>query len=81
MKQPHFSMKKEPFKTLRDFFDRSGYTRQEAAERWGVTEATICRWISGSRQPSAEQMLTIEADTGVPLRALVRTAALRKEAA
>jgi len=63
------------YSSLADYFERSGESRASAAARWNVTEATISRWIAGTRQPDAEQMLQISADTGVPVEALVRTAA------
>ena len=56
---------------LADYFDRSGRTRAEMAKRWGVTEATISRWVSGSRRPRGQQALDVSADTGVPLSTLI----------
>lgn len=53
------------------FTSRNAMSRSEAAARWGVTEATISRWISGLRRPRGEQAITVAKDTGVPLSELV----------
>jgi transcriptional regulator with XRE-family HTH domain len=39
------------------FEHRSG---KEAAEALGVTEATVSRWLTGKRYPSAEALIAIE---------------------
>lgn len=65
------------YTSLADYFARSGRTRADAAACWGVTEATISRWISGLRQPQAEHALMVAADTGVPVEALLRVSMRR----
>lgn len=62
---------KKQFLDLGDYFRRSGKTRAEKAEKWSVTEATISRWISGSRRPSWEKAVEVSKDTGIPVYALM----------
>jgi transcriptional regulator with XRE-family HTH domain len=40
-------------------------TGKEAAEALGVTEATISRWISGKRYPSAQALIEIDKRYGI----------------
>lgn len=49
----------------------SKQSRADWAKKWGVTEATVSRWVSGSRRPRGEQAITISQDTGVPLSVLI----------
>lgn len=62
---------KKRYTDLTDYFERSGKTRQEKASDWAVTEATISRWISGSRRPRWEQAVAIAADTGIDVHVLM----------
>jgi transcriptional regulator with XRE-family HTH domain len=49
------------------FEHRSG---KEAAEALGVTEATVSRWLTGKRYPSAEALIAIDKLYGVSPRDL-----------
>jgi transcriptional regulator with XRE-family HTH domain len=43
---------------------------KEAAAALGVTEATVSRWLTGKRYPSAEALITIDKRYGVSPRDL-----------
>jgi len=43
-------------------------TAKEAAESLGATPATVSRWLTGKRYPSAEALITIETLYGVSPR-------------
>lgn len=45
-------------------------TAKEAAEALGATQATVSRWLTGKRYPSAEALITIETKYGVSPRDL-----------
>ena len=66
-----FSDMKRRYSSLADFFKRSGKSRAEMARRWRVTEATISRWVHGSRRPRGQQALDVARDAGVPLASLI----------
>lgn len=49
------------------FEHRSG---KEAADALGVTEATVSRWLTGKRYPSAEALIAIDKRYGISPRDL-----------
>lgn len=58
--------------SLADYFkSRNAMSRAQAAAKWDVTEATISRWVTGSRSPRGDQAIQVSEDTGVPLSALI----------
>ncbi len=61
---PNFA---ENLRRLLFFEHRSG---KEAAEALGVTEATISRWITGKRYPSAQALIEIDKRYGISPRDL-----------
>lgn len=53
------------------FLSSRAMSRAEAAQAWGVTEATVSRWVTGARTPRGEQAIRVSEDTGVPLAVLI----------
>lgn len=49
--------------TLREWIAGEGLTQREAAERFGVHEITLSRWVNGRAIPRREQMTTIRVVT------------------
>ena len=49
---------------LREWIAREGITQREAAERLGVHEITLNRWLSGRMTPRRGQIAAIETLTG-----------------
>src|SRR4051812_14641420 len=64
MSDPNFATN---MRRLFFFEHRSG---KEAAEALGVTEATISRWITGKRYPSAQALIAIDKLYGISPRDL-----------
>lgn len=60
------------YKTLVDYFDQTGSTHQELADKVGVTRSCIHYWVTGKRYPTLGLALKLSHVTGVPLEALVR---------
>lgn len=65
------------YSSLADYFERTGRPRADAAKAWGVTEATISRWVTGSRQPQGEHLLLVAEDTGLDVVTLLRASTER----
>jgi transcriptional regulator with XRE-family HTH domain len=66
------------YRSLDDYFARTGQSQQELAAEVGVSTATISKWTAGLAMPRAAMLLTLSAHTGVSVENLVRTAAARK---
>lgn len=59
---------------LKFLMEREGVTQQEIAQWCGVSKATICRWLDGSRLPSVtalKRVVTLEQRFGLQSGALV----------
>lgn len=51
---------------LTEFREARGWTLGEAADRFGVTKATVSRWESGSRKPDPETAVDLDRKQIVP---------------
>lgn len=52
----------ETIQHIKNIVDIFGMTHKELAKKAGFTEATVCRWMQGSRNPSianVEKMLDV----------------------
>lgn len=54
---------------LSEALKRMGLRQSDLAERCGVSEPTVSRWVRGGSIP-AERVLTVEKITGVPRHVL-----------
>lgn len=61
----------QTYRSLAQFFDRSGQTREDVAARLGVSVSYISLLVARKRQPSLPLALRIESLTGVPAASLV----------
>lgn len=52
-------MSKEFGKRLQSILQSRGVTQKELAARIGTTEATICRYVTGDREPKADMLANI----------------------
>lgn len=52
-------MSKEFGERLQSLLQSRGVTQKELATRIGTTEATICRYVSGDREPKADMLANI----------------------
>lgn len=57
--------------SLRVAIDRWGWTQHDAARAFGVTDATVSRWLSGRRAPQTATATRILAVLGVSLEELL----------
>ena len=49
--------------TLREWISEQGLTQRAAADRLGVHEITLSRWLTGKAIPRREQMASIRQET------------------
>lgn len=59
---------------LREHLKESGETQIEFAKRIGVSQPTVCDWLSGKITPSVENLITISSKTGLSLDYLAKGA-------
>lgn len=52
-------MSKQLGETITALLKKNGMTQKELAQRIGTTEATMCRYIAGDREPKAEVLANI----------------------
>ena len=52
-------MSKEFGERLQSILQSRGVTQKELAARIGTTEATICRYVTGDREPKADMLANI----------------------
>ncbi len=52
-------MSKEFGERLQSIIQSRGVTQKELAARIGTTEATICRYVTGDREPKADMLANI----------------------
>ena len=52
-------MSKEFGERLQSILQSRGVTQRELAARIGTTEATICRYVTGDREPKADMLANI----------------------
>lgn len=57
---------------LRTALDRSGMTQRQLADRLGVTEVTISRYVRGDRRPRCNILYDISKALGVPVVFLLK---------
>ena len=60
-----------PLTPLADWFRRSHQSQHSLAERLGVSDATISRYVSGERQPSLRVAVQLAQATGLPVSAFL----------
>lgn len=65
------SAAKKPYASLSDYLDKTGTTHDALAERLGISRSYVTLIACGDRQPALDLALRIEAETGVPVAALV----------
>jgi plasmid maintenance system antidote protein VapI len=53
----------------RELDDGRGKALHTVAAEAGVSYATVARWITGTREPTARNALAVERVTGIPVRA------------
>lgn len=56
---------------IRRFRKENGLTQAQLAERIGVNDVTISRWESFLREPDHNELIRIEAETGIPIAEIV----------
>lgn len=62
---------------LKDLLQEKGMTQRELADRTGLTEATISRYVNGTRRPRGEALLNIALTLGVTTDYLLEASDLR----
>lgn len=60
-------------KKIEFLLKKKGMTRKELAEKSGITEAAICRYINGSRKPKTVCLNSLAQAFGVPVNQLIDT--------
>lgn len=61
--------------SLAALLDKSGWTQKQAAEKFGVSQANVSRWLNGGHEPSFEMLIQIASALGVSLDELAGTPA------
>jgi transcriptional regulator with XRE-family HTH domain len=46
-----------------------GLTQQEAAQRLGIHQSTLSRWVCGKQRPDIDQVLRLRDEIGIPVEA------------
>lgn len=59
---------------LRDYLKRTISTQEALARRLGISQAHLSQIISGARKPSADLLVAMEDETGVPARVILAAA-------
>lgn len=66
------------YRSLDDYFARTGQAQKDLAEELGVTTATMSKWTAGLAFPQTPAMLLrLSEATGITVDALVRAAAAK----
>lgn len=57
---------------LRTYMERKGITQAQLAELIGVSQPTVCEWLSGRSTPSTRRLITISKKTGLSVDQLLK---------
>lgn len=67
-KRLKFAGPSEGARLLAQVMTDRGLNKSTLAERCGVSDSTVGRWLNGARRPDAQSLATIENVTGVAAR-------------
>lgn len=65
---------------LRDYLNRTGTKQEQLARRLQISQAHLSQIIGGTRKPSADLLMAIEDETGVPARSILAAQSLTEAA-
>ena len=66
------SIKKIPFKSLKEYMKKKNLSRKELAKKLGITEQYLSFIFSGKRTFGKKTALRISKITGIPLEKLIK---------
>jgi transcriptional regulator with XRE-family HTH domain len=72
-------MKKQSYTSIRDYLKRTGQTEAELGELAHISQSHVNRLKNGTRRPTPEVAVRLEAITGISLRILLFKAGKRAD--